>query len=430
MAIEFYKEFGENGYLANYSNYGFYKNNVFYKTVEHYYQSEKFNDEKIKKRIIDAESPKEASKIGRDRNNKRKDNFRTIKKRVMLDGVLEKFRQNKNILYKLIETREKELIEKTEDEYYWGIGKDNSGLNNFGKILMQARTILKNEVLEKIIKNCEGNEIYILGHPFPDADSIFSSYLLNKVFNNKGIKSHFCVLKENYKYSENDKEIILKYLVEQPEVLDKIEDKKIFFVDHNNLNGIPRENVLGAIDHHIISGEVENVLEMEYSSTGLLIYDLFKNDYSFSSYEKFIVGLTVLTDTDYLCSSRFTDEDKIIYSSLGVEIDEEEMKRNFFRTTSLNGKINDIIKKNMKKYDIEEKKINRVLISSYSTDYEHYFRKFCVHLNKNSGNWLLIWCDYEKKNTFVYYKNNLLKLDYITTSTYIVLGILKGNHLL
>ena len=28
MAIEFYREFGELGYLANYSNYGFYKNGI------------------------------------------------------------------------------------------------------------------------------------------------------------------------------------------------------------------------------------------------------------------------------------------------------------------------------------------------------------------------------------------------------------------
>ena len=50
--IEFYKEFGELGYLANYSNHGFTKDGVFYKTVEHYYQSEKFDDPEIKNKII------------------------------------------------------------------------------------------------------------------------------------------------------------------------------------------------------------------------------------------------------------------------------------------------------------------------------------------------------------------------------------------
>ena len=142
MAIEFYKEFGENGYLANYSNYGFYKNNIFYKTVEHYYQSEKFDNNEIKEKIINSATPKEASNIGRDRNNMRKNNFSSIKNQVMFDGVLEKFRQNKSILYKLIETRNEEIIENTVDEYYWGIGKDKRGENHFGKILMKVRNIL------------------------------------------------------------------------------------------------------------------------------------------------------------------------------------------------------------------------------------------------------------------------------------------------
>ena len=41
MSVDFYKEFGELGYLAIYSNHGFYEDGVFYKTVEHYYQAKK-----------------------------------------------------------------------------------------------------------------------------------------------------------------------------------------------------------------------------------------------------------------------------------------------------------------------------------------------------------------------------------------------------
>ena len=109
MAIEFYKEFGEFGYLANYSEYGFYKNGKYFKTAEHYYQSEKFDDLEIKNKIINASTAKEAAAIGRDRKNKRIDNFREIKLGVMYEGVLEKFRQNSDIRSKLIETRNVEI---------------------------------------------------------------------------------------------------------------------------------------------------------------------------------------------------------------------------------------------------------------------------------------------------------------------------------
>ena len=149
MAIEFYKEFGDLGYLANYSNHGFYKNGIYYKTVEHYYQSEKFDNQEIKNKIINAETPKEASSIGRDRNNKRKDNFKKIKNQVMLEGLLEKFRQNEDIRNKLLETNDEEIVEKTIDEYYWGIGKDGTGKNVIGHLLMKTRNIIREEIKYK-----------------------------------------------------------------------------------------------------------------------------------------------------------------------------------------------------------------------------------------------------------------------------------------
>ena len=56
--IRFYKEFGEYGYLATYSNYGFFKDGVFWKTSEHYYQAQKFMDSDTKIRIQNAKTPK------------------------------------------------------------------------------------------------------------------------------------------------------------------------------------------------------------------------------------------------------------------------------------------------------------------------------------------------------------------------------------
>ena len=41
MSVDFYKEHGPLGYLANYSNHGFTVDGVYYKTAEHYYQANK-----------------------------------------------------------------------------------------------------------------------------------------------------------------------------------------------------------------------------------------------------------------------------------------------------------------------------------------------------------------------------------------------------
>lgn len=426
MAIGFYKEFGELGYLANYSNHGFYKNGIYYKTVEHYYQSEKYDDPVIKQRIIDASTPKEASIIGRDKNNIRKSNFKDIKKQVMLDGILEKFRQNKDILYKLIETRDEKIEENTIDEYYWGIGKDRSGENNIGKILVKVRTILKQEILDNIIKE-SGDEVYVLGHNNPDADSLFSALILTNILNSLNIKAHFSILSNNYEYAASDIKLINDFLPLQPEVVSDTTNKKFVLVDHNTLDGLEKEQVVGAIDHHMLANQIDNILEIEYASTGLLIYDLFKDKYNFSEQEKYLIGLTVLADTEYQCSSRYSKDDELLYNSLGLDINVKEYQSKYFVTTDFNKSILDNINSNLKRYNYKDLEISRVLISSYSLDLQIHLDEYIKFIDNMNGNWLLIWANYEDKKTTIYYNGQIYNLDYLTTSTYIVLKQLDNK---
>ena len=95
--IRFYKEFGEYGYLATYSNHGFFKDGIYWKTSEHYYQAQKFFESEVKLKIANSETPKIASKIGRDRNLKLRSDWEEIKQNVMYDAVYFKFKQNEDI---------------------------------------------------------------------------------------------------------------------------------------------------------------------------------------------------------------------------------------------------------------------------------------------------------------------------------------------
>ena len=146
-AIRFYKEFGELGYLATYSSHSFTVDGILYKTSEHYYQSKKFLDKETADKVIDAETPKEASNIGRDRNNKKRDNWREIKKKIMFDAVYYKFKQNPDIMLKLLETGDLDIIEETVKESYWGCGPNHDGENNYGKILCKVRERLRKEMV-------------------------------------------------------------------------------------------------------------------------------------------------------------------------------------------------------------------------------------------------------------------------------------------
>lgn len=428
MTIEFYKEFGELGYLANYSNYGFVKDGIYYKTVEHYYQSEKFDNKELKTKIINAKTPKEASIIGRDRSNKRKDNFKQIKKQVMYNGILEKFRQNRDIAYKLIETRNKDIAEATIDEYYWGIGKDKSGENNIGKILVNVREQIKKEIIDNILQKCINKKIYIIGHDFSDADSIFSSFLLAKILQSKNIDASYALLDTYGDFNSNDISLIEDYIKEKPKIVDN--NNLFILVDHNSLNGLDERNVLGAFDHHVLTGEVYDTIEMEYSSTCLLLYDIFKSSYQFSDYEKFLIFLSCLTDTDFLTSSRYTIEDKKLIKELNIKCDVNELQKKYFKMTDFNLSILDNLKQDYKKYEKNFKTIKRSIIKSYSNDFLLHHKEYEEYIKSKTDDYLIIWPCYDKKITNVYYNGDWIKIDKVLTSTILILEILEKKKLL
>ena len=68
----------------------------------------------------------------------------------MRKAVLQKFLENRILTDKLLGTGNKYIVEKTKNDYYWGIGEDGSGKNMLGKILMEIR-----EKLRKISLNEE-----------------------------------------------------------------------------------------------------------------------------------------------------------------------------------------------------------------------------------------------------------------------------------
>ncbi|MBQ9313438.1 MAG: NADAR family protein [Clostridia bacterium] len=143
--IRFYKEFGPLGYLATYSAHGFEKDGIFFKTSEHYYQAQKFEDQLVRELIINAATPKIASTIGRNRDYTLRSDWEEVKKSVMFDAVYYKFKQNEDILKKLLDTGDSFIIEATVKENYWGCGPNNDGQNNYGKIVMLVRDRLRLE---------------------------------------------------------------------------------------------------------------------------------------------------------------------------------------------------------------------------------------------------------------------------------------------
>lgn len=144
MALKFYKLKDPGGYMSNYYKARFFIYNRWWATVEHAYQAQKCSDPVEYDAIHQAVKANDARLLGQ--KVKMREGWDTIHKdRVMEECVLAKFLQHKDIRDQLLATGTEELIEDSPVDWYWGCGKDDTGKNMLGKILMKIRAQLQGE---------------------------------------------------------------------------------------------------------------------------------------------------------------------------------------------------------------------------------------------------------------------------------------------
>lgn len=141
--IKFWKSTDEYGFLSNFYVFPIKINNKKYKTIEHWFQSQKFVGTKYEEHVRKQPTAHLSSKEGKRRDLPLRKDWEDIKEEIMLIGLREKFKYNK-MKQLLLNTGESELIEDSPYDYYWGIGKDGTGKNRLGILLMQVRKELKN----------------------------------------------------------------------------------------------------------------------------------------------------------------------------------------------------------------------------------------------------------------------------------------------
>ncbi len=140
MAIYFYSTTDEFGCFSNFSRHGFELDGDFWKTSEHYFQAQKFEGlAEHYNAIRDAKRPNDAARMGRSRKRPLRKDWESVKDDVMRRAVLQKFTIHEDIRELLLSTEGEELVEDATHDYYWGCGKDGSGKNMLGRILMEVR---------------------------------------------------------------------------------------------------------------------------------------------------------------------------------------------------------------------------------------------------------------------------------------------------
>ena len=281
------------------------------------------------------------------------------------------------------------------------------------------------ETALKIINDLKKyDELYIIGHNNIDFDSYYSSYLLYKVLRSFNINAYFCLL-DDYSILEDDKKQINDFKEEEPVILKRkdIESKTFILVDHNDPSqSLMNEkcNIVLSIDHHIETHKVKNCYSIEYTSTGLFIYDLFKDVYEFSQSLKNIIAFSVMSDSCFLATTRFKDSDKVLFNELNSDLDPVEMRKKYFKTTDFSLDIDYNIKNNHKVYHVDDYEINRVIIKGYDSD-KKYIDDYVKRSNEIYTHNLFIFNDFENLDTYVYYNGKILKTyDYIITSSMLI----------
>jgi len=138
--IHFYRVSDDHGCFSNFSPHPIRLGGKTWPTTEHYFQAQKFEDEKHRDEIRNANSPMIAARLGRDRKKKLRRDWESVKVGIMTDAVRAKFTQHEDIRKVLLDTGDAKLVEHTENDSYWG---DGGGKNMLGQVLMRVRDELR-----------------------------------------------------------------------------------------------------------------------------------------------------------------------------------------------------------------------------------------------------------------------------------------------
>lgn len=139
MSIDFWGLHGSHPFLSNFYGSPFILDGKQYSTVEHFFQSQKFAGTKYEEYIRCLETPAEAAREGKRRDLPLRKDWEEVKEGVMYKGLIAKFTQNPALQIALLATKGEMLREVSPYDRYWGTGRDQTGKNRLGVLLVRLR---------------------------------------------------------------------------------------------------------------------------------------------------------------------------------------------------------------------------------------------------------------------------------------------------
>jgi ribA/ribD-fused uncharacterized protein len=129
--------------LSNFSSFRLQWKGFDFDTSEAAYHWEKFLSKRIQNEILMARSAHDAFKLAERYREHRRPNWDQIKVGIMHDIIRAKAEQHEYVRRKLLETGDRELIEDSWRDPFWGWGPDGKGLNMLGKLWMEIRAEIR-----------------------------------------------------------------------------------------------------------------------------------------------------------------------------------------------------------------------------------------------------------------------------------------------
>jgi ribA/ribD-fused uncharacterized protein len=125
--------------FSNFSAFSLEWKGKWYMTSEHAYQAEKFEEENLKEMIRNSQSAHDAKKLAQANEDKYIKNWNEIRIGVMKEIIKEKVKQHSYVREKLLKTDDKQIIEDSWRDDFWGWGPNKDGQNHLGKLWMEIR---------------------------------------------------------------------------------------------------------------------------------------------------------------------------------------------------------------------------------------------------------------------------------------------------
>ena len=133
--------------LSNFSAFNLRWKDIIFQTSEAAYHYEKFpgtgSYPGAQWMIVNARSAHDAFKYAEEHRASRRRDWDEIKVSIMLRILTEKALQHEYVRRKLFATGERELIEDSWRDDFWGWGPNRDGKNMLGKLWMQVRQNLR-----------------------------------------------------------------------------------------------------------------------------------------------------------------------------------------------------------------------------------------------------------------------------------------------